>query len=240
MSDQRNRRSRDGVCMVYSMAGWDGDEFFIDCSDPDGPVRVRSLADASCFDSREALMEAAESCGLAVRADDGKRYLNSRLSVFEQDLAKRTPAWTHEYDPLARYDYTVAGPVRVTTRRERNERLFREWNAWYPSRRRGKDGGFMPLAATTQQVMRSHLNHMKKHLRAMGCDEDLINGVDDSAFAYSTAAEMQKVVDRIFADVMFQRNSRPVNRNYLRAGLLRYLQFLQERDARHTQASPAR
>lgn len=207
---------------------------------------VDSLADATKFNNRYDAMDCADTLGLATIEPDEKGRLREEMKP-GYGIMLLDPKSADKYDEYPKgitqpenyvektraYAVPHAGPVHCTTRRARNESAFKQWNAKTPSSHRYRNGEKRPLAASTQQVMRSHLNHVKERLHEMGCVQRTISKLkSDSIFDYSHAEDLQPIVTAIFADKMFQRNSRPVNHNYLRSALQRYLMFLEERNRR--------
>lgn len=100
---------------------------------------------------------------------------------------------------------------------------FLEWVLRAPSLRSGK-----PLSEITARTLVSHLRHMDGVLVKTG--SALAGKVEPAAFDYGSYEQFRPVRDAIMDDPEFIKNSRRVNRNYLRTAIQYYLRFLAERD----------
>ncbi|KAB8287105.1 hypothetical protein DSM100688_1880 [Bifidobacterium ramosum] len=224
---------RDAPCDVFFIVYYaDGMRFFLNCDDPDYPQLVCGIADATPFDDDWIAGITAETYGLTHEETDGMgnghMVMNQGYSIESLNYNPVSNSWFDDYVDSEGRAVVLSSPVRCTTRRKRNETAFVAWNAVTPSAHRSRGMASRPLASGTRQAMHSHLNHVKTDLRRMGCSSSVINRLKaDTLFEYSNVDELREIITMIFADQMFQRNSRSMNRNYLRSALLRYLMFLE-------------
>lgn len=214
----------------------DGAVMYLNYENRDCAQLVDEEVDATEFGSYEAAMDVARTYGLTCDGYDEKgnpsETLKDGFDITEADLPMFDD-WLIPYKDTEAYATAQSGPVRVVRKKniESNKAAFAQWNAITPSAHRFQNGQACPLAPGTLQAMISHLSNVKKDLRKMGCSPQTINRLNyDTIFAYDDVQEARAIIRAIFSDPMFQRNSRPVNRNYLRSGLQRWLMFLETRE----------
>ena len=211
------------------------DGFFLYDDNLDGarPEWVSLADNAAWFGTAEEAVAFAELAGFA---DDGE--LDNGLEV-----ADRPWVWEEDIEPDEvdlELDREEAKAAKRITHAETvaetpsdsapavadSDALRKEFLGWAlqtPSLHTGK-----PLSEITVVTQVSHLRHMSKVLAKTG--STLADKVQPTAFDYGSYERFKPVYDAIMADPEFIKNSRRVNRNYLRTAIQYYLRFLAQRD----------
>ena len=211
------------------------DGFFLYDDNLDGarPEWVSLADNAAWFGTAEEAVAFAELAGFA---DDGE--LDAGLEV-----ADRPWVWEEDIEPDEvdlELDREEAKAAKRITHAETvaetpsdsapavadSDALRKEFLGWAlqtPALHTGK-----PLSEITVVTQVSHLRHMSKVLAKTG--STLADKVQPTAFDYGSYERFKPVYDAIMADPECIKNSRRVNRTYLRTAIQYYLRFLAQRD----------
>ncbi|KAB7790037.1 hypothetical protein [Bifidobacterium leontopitheci] len=233
MTTNKNKR-RNTTCKTFRIVYHeDGIAYYLNRDDRDNPQLLTGIANATPFDDEETALEVADELGLTEDAmDKTGHYHKAMRPGYSIDSVEYAPksTWYNGQKHLDLIALIKSSPVRYDTRQNRNAKEFDAWNASAPSAcpRRGEKVHL--LAESTRQVMHYRLGRMKKGLLDIGCAPATVNLLkSESAFDYSDAGKFRTILDAIYADATFHKNSRSRDRNQLQSSLNRYMLFLEAR-----------